>query len=148
MTKIVVSIPAEPIAQGRPRLSSRGGFARAYDPPKSRTWKAFVADYAAKAMEDAGITELLEGPLLIRIRFGFPLPKSQHRKRSPVPRQWHMKRPDLDNLYKGVIDACEGVIYHRDSEIVKVVMDKVIVAQGDAPFVNFVVEKVSSEGPA
>lgn len=148
MTKIVVSIPAEPIAQGRPRLSSRGGFARAYDPPKSRTWKAFVADYAAKAMEDAGITELLEGPLLIRIRFGFPLPKSQHRKKEPVLRQWHMKRPDLDNLYKGVIDACEGVIYHRDSEIVKVVMDKVIVAQGDAPFVNFVVEKISSEGPA
>lgn len=148
MTKIVVSIPAEPIAQGRPRLSSRGGFARAYDPPKSRSWKAFVADYATKAMKDAGITELLEGPLLIRIRFGFPLPKSQHRKREPVPRQWHMKRPDLDNLYKGVIDACEGVIYHRDSEIVKVVMDKVIVAQGDAPFVNFVVEKVSSAGPA
>lgn len=147
MTKVVVSIPAEPIAQGRPRLSSRGGFARAYDPPKSRTWKAFVADYAAKAMEEAGLTELLNGPLVIRIRFGFPLPKSQHRKK-PVPRQWHMKRPDLDNLYKGVIDACEGVIYHRDSEIVKVVMDKVIVAQGDAPFVNFVVEKISSEGPA
>jgi len=148
MTKIVVSIPAEPIAQGRPRLSSRGGFARAYDPPKSRTWKAFVADYAAKAMEEAGVTELLEGPLVVRIRFGFPLPKTQHRKRNPRPRQWHMKRPDLDNLYKGVIDACEGVIYHRDSEIVKVVMDKVIVAQGDAPFVNFVVEKVSSLGPS
>ena len=148
MEKVVVSIPAEPIAQGRPRLSSRGGFARAYDPPKSRSWKAFVADYASKAMQDAGIAELLEGPLSIRIRFAFPLPKSQHRKTKPVPRQWHMKRPDLDNLYKGVIDACEGVIYHRDSEIVKVVMDKVIVAQGDAPFVNFVVEKVGPLGPS
>ncbi len=63
MEKVVVSIPAEPIAQGRPRLSSRGGFARAYDPPKSRSWKAFVADYASKAMQEAGIAELLEGPL-------------------------------------------------------------------------------------
>ena len=55
MVKVLVSIPAEPIAQGRPRLSSRGGFARAYDPPKSRSWKAFVADYAERAMEKAGL---------------------------------------------------------------------------------------------
>ena len=143
MVKILITIPAEPIAQGRPRLSSRGGFARAYDPPKSRTWKKFVADYAREAMERYKLDNPLDGPLMIKIRFGFPLPKSQHRK-NPKPMMWHMKRPDLDNLYKGVIDAMEGIVYHRDSEIVKVVMDKVIVPQGDAPYVNLAV--VSVEG--
>jgi Holliday junction resolvase RusA-like endonuclease len=59
MVKLLVSIPAEPIAQGRPRLSSRGGFARAYDPPKSRSWKAFVGDYAERAMKEAGIDTLM-----------------------------------------------------------------------------------------
>jgi len=34
----------------------------------------------------------------------------------------------------------EGIVYHRDSEIVKVVMDKIIVAQGEAPYVNVVIE--------
>mgnify|MGYP003987240795 FL=1 len=147
MVKLLVSIPAEPIAQGRPRLSSRGGFARAYDPPKSRSWKAFVADYAERAMKKAGLETPMDGPIIVRIRFGFPLPKSQHRK-TPKPMMWHMKRPDLDNLYKGVIDAMEGIVYHRDSEIVKVIMDKVIVPQGDAPYVNALIEKVEALEPS
>ena len=75
MVKLIISIPAEPVAQGRPRLSSRGGFARAYDPPKSRSWKAFVADYAETAMKKAGIEAPIDGPLLVKVRFAFPLPK-------------------------------------------------------------------------
>jgi Holliday junction resolvase RusA-like endonuclease len=145
MVKFLLTIPAEPIAQGRPRLSSRGGFARAYDPPKSRSWKALVADFAEKAMRDQGITKPMEGPLMVKIRFGFPLPKSQYRK-NPKPMMWHMKRPDLDNLYKGVIDAMEGIVYPRDSEIVKVIMDKVIVPQGEAPYVNLAVMTVEALG--
>ena len=143
MVKFLLTIPAEPIAQGRPRLSSRGGFARAYDPPKSRSWKALVADFAEKAMKEQGLTKPMEGPLMVKIRFGFPLPKSQYRK-NPKPMMWHMKRPDLDNLYKGVIDAMEGIVYLRDSEIVKVIMDKVIVPQGEAPYVNLAVMTVEA----
>lgn len=135
MVKLIISIPAEPVAQGRPRLSSRGGFARAYDPPKSRSWKAFVADYAERAMKQAGLETPMDGPLIVKVRFAFPLPKSQHRKKIK-PATWHMKRPDLDNLYKGLIDGMEGIVYHRDSEIVKVIMDKIIVEQGKAPYVN------------
>ena len=43
--------------------------------PKSRTWKKFVADYAREAMERYKIDKPLDGPLMIKIRFGFPLPK-------------------------------------------------------------------------
>lgn len=136
---VYLSIPAEPIAQGRPRITARGGFARAYDPKKSRDWKAYVAEFARQAMAKAGLTEPMDGPLVIRARFAFPLPRSQYRKRTPRPAQYHLKRPDLDNLYKGVADAMEGIVYHRDSEIVKIVMDKIIVAQGEAPYVNVVI---------
>jgi Holliday junction resolvase RusA-like endonuclease len=104
-----------------------------------------VADFAEKAMRDQGITKPMEGPLMVKIRFGFPLPKSQYRK-NPKPMMWHMKRPDLDNLYKGVIDAMEGIVYPRDSEIVKVIMDKVIVPQGEAPYVNLAVMTVEALG--
>jgi Holliday junction resolvase RusA-like endonuclease len=97
-------------------------------------------------MKAQGFTKPMDGPLMVKIRFGFPLPKSQHRK-TPKPMMWHIKRPDLDNLYKGVIDAMEGIVYFRDSEIVKVVMDKVIVAQGEAPYVNLVVMKMEPLNP-
>ena len=140
--RVRITIPAEPIAQGRPRFSNYGGFVRAFDPKKSKDWKAFVADFAQKAMDEAGIEKPLDGPLCIRARFAFPLPKSSWRKRTPKPREYHKKRPDLDNLYKGVSDAMEGIVFHRDAEVSKIVMDKITVAQGDAPFVSIIVESL------
>ena len=139
--KLKFTLYAEPIAQGRPRLSSHGGFARAYAPPKSKNWKAYVADHARKAMLESDLDKPMDGPLCVRARFAFPLPKSHWRKRTPRPKQWHVKRPDLDNLYKGVVDACEGIVFHRDSQVCKVVMDKIIVAQGDGPYVSIQFER-------
>tara|TARA_B100000287_G_C20667418_1_gene792158 strand:+ start:181 stop:654 length:474 start_codon:yes stop_codon:yes gene_type:complete len=143
--RVHFTIPAEPIAQGRPRFSTHGKFVRAYDPKKSRDWKAFVADFARKAMDEYSILTPMEGPLCIRARFAFPLPKTQYRKRTPRKTQWHVKRPDLDNLFKGITDAMEGIVFHRDADISKVVMEKIIVAQGEAPYVSVVIEKLPAD---
>lgn len=40
MLKFIV--PGEPCAQGRPRFTTIGGYARAYDPAKSKNYKSFV----------------------------------------------------------------------------------------------------------
>ena len=128
-------INAEPIAQGRPRLTTIGGQARAFDPKKSREWKAFIKDVALKAMQDAGHTDPIQGPIVARMRFGFSLPKSQYRKRTPRVRAWHTKRPDVDNLCKAIFDACEKVVFLNDTQIVRIVADKIICAQGEAAFV-------------
>lgn len=42
MTELLITIPGEPCAQGRPRFSTAGGFVKAYDPAKSRNYKAYV----------------------------------------------------------------------------------------------------------
>ena len=47
-----ISIPGEPIAQGRPRFSNRGGFVKAYDPKKSREGKQSVKFFVANKMEE------------------------------------------------------------------------------------------------
>jgi len=135
MEAVKFRIKAEPIAQGRPRLTTINGQARAFDPKKSRDWKAFIKDVAEKAMYDAGHDKPFDGPILARMRFGFELPKSHHRKRTPRPRQWHTKRPDIDNLSKAIFDACESVVFMNDTQIVRIVADKIICEQGEAPFV-------------
>ena len=40
--KVTFTIPGDPVPQGRPRFSTHGGFARAYDPKKSRDGKSVV----------------------------------------------------------------------------------------------------------
>jgi len=137
-------VQAEPIAQGRPRLTTVAGMARAFDPKKSKQWKAFIKDVAMKAMKDAGYDRPLEGPLCARMRFGFALPKSSYRKRTPRLRSWHTKRPDIDNLVKAIFDACESVIYINDTCIAKMVVDKIECAQGEAPFVSVLFQQMDS----
>lgn len=132
--KVKFTIPGEPIAQGRPRFSTHGGFARAYDPKKSRDGKSVVKLCARDAVEESGITEPLNGPLVMKIQFGIPLPKSAYRKRTPVTRAWRTKKPDLDNLVKLVKDACSGVIYLDDNQIARIVAEKITCGQDEAPY--------------
>jgi Holliday junction resolvase RusA-like endonuclease len=128
-----ITIPGEPIAQGRPRFSTHGKFARAYDPKKSREGKDAIKYFVSTKM-DEDLLEPLEGALHMRVQFGIMLPKSQERKRTPVPRKWRTKKPDLDNLVKLVKDACSGIVYLDDNQIVKLSAEKIQCAQGEKPF--------------
>ena len=127
-------IPGEPVSQGRPRFATHGGFARAYDPKKSRDAKGVVKLCAQEAIQKAGFVEPLTGPIEMMIQFGIALPKSQYRKRKPVARQWRTKKPDLDNLMKLVKDACSGVIFLDDNQVVRVIAEKIQCGQEEAPF--------------
>lgn len=64
--KLTFTIPGEPTAQGRPRFSTHGGFVKAYDPEKSRNYKAYVKLLASEAMQNIGLT-LTELPLGVEI---------------------------------------------------------------------------------
>jgi len=138
---INLNIEGEPVAQGRPRFSNRGGFNRAYDPPKSKAAKKTVAAAAKKVMEGV---EPLRGPIKLYAEFGIMLPKSQERKRNPVPKQWRTKKPDLDNFVKLVKDACSGIIYYDDNCVVEIHARKVQCAQGEAPYTRLRFEELDT----
>jgi Holliday junction resolvase RusA-like endonuclease len=139
--KVVFRLNAVPVAQGRPRLTTIGGMARAFDPAKSRDWKAYVNDHAMRAMSHIG--EVLTGPIECRIRFGFACPKGEYRKREPKPRRWHEKKPDIDNLAKAILDACcNGTVALSDTNIVRLICDKIICRQGEPPFVSVLFQEI------
>lgn len=54
MTELLITIPGEPCAQGRPRFSTAGGFVKAYDPAKSRNYKAYVKLIAQEEIKTQG----------------------------------------------------------------------------------------------
>lgn len=128
-----ITIPGEPVSQGRPRFARQGNYVKAYDPKKSRQGKEAVRFFVADKMERE-VWLHLEGPLHMRVQFGIKLPTSQERKRTPVPRKWRTKKPDLDNLVKLIKDACSGIVYLDDNQIVKVSAEKIQCAQGEKPF--------------
>lgn len=135
--RIAFIVPGTPIAQGRPKFSTHGGFARAYDPKKSKVGKNLVKMCAAEAMRK-NHEEPLEGPIYMKVQFGIEMPKSQARKRIPRPRIWRVKKPDLDNLVKLIKDGCSKVVFLDDNQIVKLSAEKIQCRQGEPPFTKVV----------
>lgn len=129
-------VPGEPIPQPRPRVGAggkRGTTARrprAYLPTDHpiRAFKHAVAIFARRH----GV-RLLTGAVECRIVFVLKRPKSQTRKRGPNPREWHAKRPDVDNLVKAVLDGLNGLAWLDDGQVAVLRSTKWVAAGGEAP---------------
>lgn len=141
---ISFTIPGHPVAQGRPKFARMGKGVRAYDPKKSRDYKATVQAHAVVAV--AG-RKPIEGPVRLVLEAYFPCPRSDYRKRKPRLARWHTKRPDIDNVVKGIKDALSGVVWLDDSQVCRVECVKMIAAQGEAPRVTVQVDKCMPDHP-
>ena len=116
---IKLTIPGEPVAKGRPRVTRYG----TYTPEKTKNYETLVKELY---FMEHGQT-LLEGELSIDIKAYFRIPKSASKKRKRLMANGDMrptKRPDLDNLMKAVTDAINGVAYEDDSQIVSATVEK------------------------
>lgn len=115
---IHITIPGEPIAQGRPRISTQGGHVRAYDPAKSRDYKHYIRLAATQQM---GAVPPLEGPLAMGLEVYRPIPKSFSKRRREAAERGEIRpttKPDLDNYVKAAKDALNGIVWRDDSQIV------------------------------
>lgn len=111
------TVYGEPVAQGRPRASSQGGFVRLYDPKKSRDYKEYIRLAAAEHAPPA----LLDGPLAMMVTAFRPTPKSFSQKKAAEAEAGLIlptSKPDADNYLKSVKDALKGVIWRDDSQVV------------------------------
>lgn len=90
-------------------------------------WRASIRE----AAKQAGAT-LSPQPLVVRVTFGMPRPKShmQWRAGKYVPKMQHYydrpsSAPDLDKLVRAVLDALTGLCYPDDSQVVVIHAEKV-----------------------
>jgi Holliday junction resolvase RusA-like endonuclease len=117
---ITFCVPGEPVPQPRPRVSTRGGFARAYVPKDHpvHAYRQAIA-YHAKA---AGLAETTE-PLNVVIDAVFVRPKSHTNKAGVKPTAPRLPRPDVDNIGKAVLDALQDVV-GDDTNVFRLVVEK------------------------
>ena len=127
MTEIMFTIQGEPIGQGRPRFSTRGGFVKAYDPDKSRNYKAFARLIALQAAKKIN-WECCEEPVSVTIKayLGIPLSSTKKFKTAAMNMDvYPIKKPDVDNIFKSITDALSGIIYKDDRQIVRSTITKI-----------------------
>ena len=118
---LTFTVPGEPVPQPRPRVSTRGGFARAYVPAKHPVHAYRDAVAAAARAAGAGVHG---EPVSVVIDFVWERPKSHLRKSGVKPDAPVLPRPDLDNTTKAVLDSLNGVAWEDDSQVQRLVVEK------------------------
>jgi len=118
---ITFSVPGDPVPQPRPRVSTRGGFARAYVPKTHavHAYRAAIAEAARAA--GAGVHG---EPVNVVIDFVAQRPKSHLRKSGVKQDAPKLPRFDVDNAAKACLDALNGVAWEDDSQVARLVVEK------------------------
>jgi crossover junction endodeoxyribonuclease RusA len=117
-----VWVPGAPAPQGSKRHVGRGILvesSKALGP-----WRDRVAMFAT-----ASNPTLLTGPVRVDADFVMTRPVSTPKRRTPAA----VKRPDLDKLLRGVLDALTGVTWADDSQVVEVFATKRLACIGETP---------------
>lgn len=121
MPPVAFTVSGDPVPQPRPRVSTRGGFARAYVPAKHAVHPYRQA--LALAAKAAGCKPHAE-PVDVVIDLVFSRPKSHLNKSGVKPTAPCLPRVDIDNCAKAVLDALNGIAWVDDSQVSRLVVEK------------------------
>ena len=140
-------IKGEPHPQGRPRCRKLGNYAQPYEAPKDKKWKTDARKQIISQLSIDGQKPVFRSgiPLKVRIVSVFGRPKSDHRKRDPKQLEWHVKKKDIDNIAKAVLDAATGVLWADDAQVSIMICEKHLGAQDDKPRTTLSVEPIDIE---
>lgn len=127
MSAIAFSVPGDPVPQPRPRVSTVGGFGRAYV-PKSHAVHAY-RQAVALAAKAAGCRPGSE-PVSVIVDLVFARPKSHLRKSGLRAGAPVLPRCDLDNCAKAVLDSLNGIAWVDDSQVSRLVVEKSYGSEG------------------
>jgi len=119
-----LTIPGVPIAKGRPKLTTQGGFARAYTPVKTRRYEDQIRCEAYDVM--AG-REPLQEPVSVTVTAYVQPPKrlsSAKRIDACAGVLKPQTRPDVDNYAKAALDGCNAIVFRDDSLVTDLIVRK------------------------
>ena len=116
-------VPSKIIGKGRPRLNTYTGIV--YTPTKTKDYETLIEQYFVMKYPRY---KTIEGRAKVSIKAFFEIPKSTTKvqkagmienKISPV------KKPDIDNIVKIVLDAMNKFAFKDDTQIVKLEVEKI-----------------------
>ncbi len=124
MIQIFFTVP-QVSGKGRPRFARQGTFVKTYTDAKTLTYEKSIQTYAKQAM---GSTSPLIGAVAAYLHIGIPIPPSYSKTRQKAcieGLERPIKKPDIDNIVKAVLDGINGIVYLDDKQVVDLHLTKV-----------------------
>lgn len=146
----ILEIWVDGIPKAQPRIKAfvRGSHAGVYTPATARSWRTKIW---ATILENPH-RRPSEGPIMAKLSFLFPRPKSHFRGRNRdilkdnAPHHVQIK-PDIDNLTKAVYDAITDSkkVWCDDCQVVKQLCQKTYVEFNETPGCRITISTLSND---
>lgn len=122
MIEIYFVVDGEPVSWKRPRFNGKRGFEDA----KVKKFKEKVRAAYYDEIQYQPMRFEPDQPIEMVVNFYLQTPKSISKNKllELLTKKRPTKRPDIDNLFKGIADALNGIAYPDDSQIVSVTARK------------------------
>lgn len=127
MTRVTFTVPGNPRGKGRPRFTR---YANTYTDEKTAIYEQMVAVEYRKAAK--GFRFDAKAPLGVIIYAFYPIPKKTSKKMRAQMEDGSvcpLKKPDVDNVSKVILDALNGVAYHDDNQVATLKVRKMYAEQ-------------------
>ncbi len=111
---ISLEIFGKPTPQMRPRFSTRGKVPHVFD-PQSKEKEQYRWQIKSQFRE-----EIMEMPLRMDVTFFMTIPKSTSALKKRQMENGligHMKKPDVDNLTKFILDCLNNLVFVDDAQV-------------------------------
>lgn len=121
--RIIFEVPGRPQGKGRPRF----GGGHAYTPATTRAYERKIAEAAQAAVAKAGASWDVMAQVAVFVMAAFPVPKSYTKAKREAALRDEIRpgaKPDLDNVVKAALDACNGIAFVDDSQVVSITAGK------------------------
>jgi len=128
-----------PTGKGRARVSTRGGFARAYTPKKTQEAEQNLQAQAAQYRPE----KLMEDAIRVGMNIYVPIPASWSKKKRMMAYGGKLlptTKPDIDNIIKLVFDAFNGIIWVDDKQVCEL---DVLKFYGETPRIEFIIQEIN-----
>jgi Holliday junction resolvase RusA-like endonuclease len=127
-----LTIPAKDVGWPRPKSVRFSRFG-SYNSKTVRKWMTKIKDVGVSEIASKGLTAKESTPVTIVATAYMPMPKATAKKRQEglvgVP---HIKKPDVDNLLKPIVDGLtEAGMWADDNQVWSMKIQKVYCKQGD-----------------
>lgn len=90
---------------------------------------------SSQLMEQHAGLPLFEGPLEVLITWYMKMPKMGEKKRLSTIGTYHYIKPDVDNLERLLLNACNGVLFKDDCQVSRIVKEKIYSTEPKTVFI-------------
>jgi len=114
------------VGKGRPHFVRKTGVA--ITPARTRSYESVIRDYAMKEMSGR---EPFTFPIKAIITAHYEIPKSWNKQKKEIARKNLIapSKPDIDNVIKIALDACNRTVYIDDAQVVSCIVKKMFSEQ-------------------